>query len=44
MRRLGVKRIAGLGAVHTMSNITTFELFFMTKVSPWFTVSILVRC
>jgi hypothetical protein len=28
MRRLGVKRIAGLGAIQTVSNITAFELFF----------------
>jgi hypothetical protein len=28
MRRLGVKRIAGLGAVQIVPNITAFELFF----------------
>jgi hypothetical protein len=28
MRRLRVKRIVGLGAVRTASNITAFELFF----------------
>jgi hypothetical protein len=28
MRHLGLQRIAGLGAIHTMSNITAFELLF----------------
>jgi hypothetical protein len=31
MQRLGVKRIAGLGAIQTVSNITAVELFFDNK-------------
>jgi hypothetical protein len=31
MRRLEVTRIAGLGVVQTVSNITAFELFFDNK-------------
>jgi hypothetical protein len=43
MRRLGVKHIAGLGVVRTVSNITAFELFLTTKVSLEFSVGILLR-
>jgi hypothetical protein len=42
MRRLGVKRIAGLGVVQTVSNITAFELFLKTKILPWFSFGISV--
>jgi hypothetical protein len=31
MRRLGVKRVAGLEAVQFVSNVTAFELFFDNK-------------
>jgi hypothetical protein len=33
MQRLGVKSIAGLGVVQTVSNIITFGRFLTTKVS-----------
>jgi hypothetical protein len=39
-----VKCIVGLGGVHTAANITAFELFLTTKVSPWFIIGTTVRC
>jgi hypothetical protein len=42
MRRLGVKHIAGLGVVHSVSNITAFELFSTMKVSLWFSIGLSV--
>jgi hypothetical protein len=34
MRRAHVKRLAGLGAAHIMSNITALELFFDNEGYP----------